>query len=83
MGEWNDVDKFGHTFTAYFETSWCFNGARWTGLDRRKSLWLAAGLGTLFQATIEVFDGFSEKWGFSVADIGFNTAGVAAFVGQE
>ncbi|MEO1515678.1 MAG: DUF2279 domain-containing protein [Bacteroidota bacterium] len=82
-GEWNDMDKYGHSFTAYFETSWCFSGAQWTGLERRKSLWLAAGLGSLFQATVETLDGFSAEWGFSVADIGFNTIGVGLFVGQE
>ncbi|HQU58863.1 MAG: DUF2279 domain-containing protein [Phaeodactylibacter sp.] len=81
--EWENMDKMGHTFTAYTMSSLSFQGARWTGLNRRKSMWLAAGVGTLLQGTIEMMDGFSEKWGFSWYDIGANTLGVGLFVGQE
>ena len=83
LGEWNDMDKLGHTITAHNECILSYYGARWTGLGRPRSIALAAGVGTLLQGTIEVMDGFSEKWGFSWADIGFNTLGVGLFVGQE
>ncbi len=83
VGEWNDMDKVGHTYTAYNESRLVFEGARWAGIKRRKAMWTAVGLGSLFQATIEVMDGFSEKWGFSMADMGFNTIGVGLFAGQE
>ena len=83
LGEWENMDKAGHFFTAYIESNLSFQGARWTGLDRRRSTYLAAGVGMLLQGTIEVMDGFSEKWGFSWYDIGFNTMGVSLFVGQE
>ncbi|MFK8102334.1 MAG: DUF2279 domain-containing protein [Saprospiraceae bacterium] len=82
-GEWQDMDKAGHFFTTYMESNWIFGGARWVGLERRKAMWTAVGMASLFQATIEVMDGFSEKWGFSIPDITFNTAGALAFVGQE
>ncbi len=81
--EWNQMDKAGHAFTAYFETEWAFETTRWTGLDRRRSLLLGAGLSTLYQTSIEVLDGFSEKWGFSISDVAFNTLGTGLFVGQE
>ena len=81
--EWNNMDKAGHAFTAYFQTSYSFDVMRWTGVDRRNALWVAMGLGTLFQGTIEILDGYSEKWGFSVYDVGFNTAGIFLFAGQE
>lgn len=83
LGEWNDMDKIGHATTAHNQCVLSYYGARWTGLSRPRSIALAAGVGTLLQGTIEVMDGFSEKWGFSWADIGFNTLGVGLFVGQE
>lgn len=82
-GEWEDMDKIGHSYTTYLESRWSFQAARWTGMPRRKAMWLGAGLGMMYQMTIEVFDGFSEKWGFSTHDIGFNTLGALTFVGQE
>jgi hypothetical protein len=83
LGEWQDIDKMGHLFAANIECNASFNGALWTGMDRRSAMWTAAGIGTLLQTTFEVMDGFSANWGFSIADIAFNTAGVGLFVGQE
>ena len=81
--EWNQMDKMGHLLTTYSETRLLYDGARWTGLDKKRSLWLAGGIGMFLQGTLEVMDGYSEKWGFSWSDIGFNTIGMAAFVSQE
>jgi len=81
--EWKQMDKMGHLLTTFSETRWLYDGARWTGLDKKRALWLAGGLGMFLQGTLEVMDGYSEKWGFSWSDIGFNTIGMAAFVSQE
>ena len=81
--EWHNLDKMGHAFTTYFEANWMFQTARWTGMKRRKALWLSVGLATLFQTSVEMLDGFSEKWGFSVYDIGANTLGAGLLVSQE
>lgn len=83
MGEWEDMDKAGHFFTAYMEANWVYKGARWTGLEENKSIWMGVALGSLFQASVETLDGFSAKWGFSVPDIAFNTLGVSAFAAQQ
>ncbi len=83
MGEWNQYDKAGHLMAAYAETYYAYEGARWTGMKKKPALWTAFGVGFGIQATIEVMDGFSKKWGFSVGDVGFNTLGSAIFVGQE
>ena len=69
LGEWNHVDKMGHTFTAYNYTNWLFTGAKWTGMKRRRAMWTGAGLSFLLQGTIEVMDGYSAKWGFSIPDV--------------
>ena len=82
-GEWNQLDKAGHLFSAYNESVWAYKGAKWTGMKDQKAMWTAVGIGSGIQATIEIMDGFSEKWGFSVGDIAFNTLGVAAFATQE
>ncbi|MCB0640279.1 MAG: DUF2279 domain-containing protein [Phaeodactylibacter sp.] len=83
FGEWEHIDKAGHLFTAYHEAQWVFGGARWTGMQRRKALWTGVAVGSGLQLTIEVMDGFSEKWGFSVPDFAANTLGVSLFAVQE
>ncbi len=82
-GEWNDVDKMGHLFTAYTYSNWAFQGAKWTGMDRRKAMWTGVGIGFFLQFSLEILDGYSSKWGFSVADMAFNTLGCAMMVSQE
>lgn len=81
--EWEYMDKAGHFMTTYYESHCSFMGARWTGIPRRKAMWLGAGLGLLYQTSIEVLDGFSTKWGFSTYDMMANTLGAGLFVGQE
>ena len=82
-GEWMDMDKFGHAYSSYFQSQLVFHGARWTGLDERRSLWTGISTSLLFQSTIEVMDGFSDKWGFSIPDMAFNLGGVALFGLQQ
>jgi hypothetical protein len=82
-GEWKDMDKAGHLFSANMECNYAFQGALWTGMKRRNAMWTAVGVGTGIQATIEIMDGFSQEWGFSWADIAFNTLGVSLFAAQE
>jgi hypothetical protein len=81
--EWKDMDKMGHFITTYTECRLVYNGARWTGMRRRPALWTGVAVGAFLQATVEVMDGFSAKWGFSWADMGFNTAGLTLFAAQE
>jgi hypothetical protein len=82
-GEWNNLDKVGHIYTAYLQSVLCYKGAKWTGLSEGKSILTGAICGSLFQSTVEVFDGFSSKWGFSLSDFGANALGVGSFVAQQ
>lgn len=82
-GEWHHLDKYGHLYNAYFQSRLVFNGARWAGLDDKKSIWVGIGTSMLFQTTVEVLDGFSDKWGFSLSDMGANVAGAALFSLQQ
>ncbi|MFQ5448289.1 MAG: DUF2279 domain-containing protein [Saprospiraceae bacterium] len=81
--EWMGVDKAGHLFSAYMASNYSFQGANWTGMPRRRAMWTAIGIGMGIQTTIEVMDGFSEKWGFSWGDMAFNALGAGVFATQE
>ncbi len=81
--EWQQVDKFGHLYTAYNYSRWAYQGARWTGMKRRPAAWASVGVGMLLQTTTEVMDGFAQKWGFSYGDMAFNVLGGSLFLTQE
>jgi hypothetical protein len=82
-GEWEQMDKAAHAFSGYFQAILTYKGARWTGLKESKSIWTGIAIGSLFQTTIEVMDGFSKEWGFSIADIAANTVGIGVFSAQQ
>lgn len=81
--EWEKMDKFGHTWDAYSIAKPLMRTFHWAGHDNKRSTLYASGIAFLYQTTIEVFDGFSEEWGFSTGDVIANTLGVAAFAGQQ
>ena len=81
--EWLQVDKIGHFASAYYLGNWGIDLFRWTGMERKKSIIIGGSTGWIFLTTIEVFDGFSEQWGFSTGDMIANTAGTALSIGQE
>ena len=83
LGEWNDVDKVGHVYSGYFQSLLCYEGAKWTGMSDRKAMWTGMICGGLFQTTIEVMDGFSTNWGFSIPDFAANVGGIGAFALQH
>ena len=83
VDEWKQMDKIGHTHTAYFQSALWYKGAKWTGLNEQKSIFTGMICGTLFQSTLEVMDGFSSKWGFSIPDMAANIAGVSGFALQQ
>lgn len=82
-GEWLQMDKFGHGVTSYLVGSFGYELLRDAGLDEKRSIWYGGTLGLAFLTTVEIFDGFSEGWGFSWGDMAANTLGSALFVGQQ
>ena len=80
---WLQMDKFGHGVTSYLVGSFGYDLLHDAGLDENHSIWLGGTLGLAFLTTIEVFDGFSDGWGFSWGDMAANTIGTAMFVGQQ
>ena len=81
--QWRNVDKAGHMYAGYFQSSWAFDGWRWTGMKEKHALIAGAATSFVAQTTIEVLDGFSDEWGFSIPDFTANLIGIGAFVSQQ
>lgn len=81
--EWKQMDKAGHLYSAYIESLGSMEMWRWTGIDRKKRIWLGGMSGAFYQTVIEILDGFSAGWGWSWADFGANIVGSSALVSQE
>ena len=81
--EWLQVDKFGHAFSAYQLGKFGAHALNWSGVNERDQLIYGATLGFVFLGAVEVFDGFSEEWGFSWGDIAANGVGTGLYIGQE
>ena len=81
--EWNQMDKAGHTWTAYQMSRLSAGLWKWSGLSRPKSALLGGLSGLAYQSIIEIQDGFSSEWGFSWGDMAANFLGAATFVSQE
>jgi len=82
-GEWENMDKYGHAYSAYIQSELFFHTIRWTGLSRKKSALTAFAFSTLAQTSIEYLDGHSSGWGWSWYDIAYNTGGSLLFCSQE
>jgi len=83
MGEWNQMDKVGHMYAAFFETNMTTGLYNWTGVKDENTYWAGAVSGSLLQLMIETMDGFSEKWGFSIGDFAANSLGAGLSMGQN
>lgn len=81
--EWMGMDKAGHVLTTAYLCESSTLLYRSTGLNQKKSLLIGTTQGFLFQASLEIFDGFSNGYGFSWADMSANTVGAGLFLAQE
>ncbi|HLV15143.1 MAG TPA: DUF2279 domain-containing protein [Xanthomarina sp.] len=81
--EWLQMDKVGHAFSAYQLSRLGANTLKWSGDNQKSQLIYGSSLGLGFLTIVEVFDGFSEEWGFSWGDMAANVSGTGLFVGQE
>lgn len=83
LGEWKGIDKIGHMYSAYAESKASMELWRWTGIDRKKRIWLGGMSGAFYQTVIETLDGFSSEWGWSWGDFSANILGSGMLVAQE
>ncbi len=81
--DWLQMDKLGHVLASYHIGRLGADVLNWSGVGEKDQLVYGATLGLTFLTVVEVFDGFSEEWGFSWGDMASNLAGTGLYVGQE
>ncbi len=81
--EWLQMDKAGHLFSAYYLGLIGMETFDWCHTRPNTKIWVGGSLGFFFLSTIEILDGFSAGWGFSVGDLTANTAGYLLAAGQQ
>jgi uncharacterized protein YfiM (DUF2279 family) len=82
-GEWLQMDKAGHLFSAYTLGSWGHALMQHCGASRSASRWVGGSLGLVFLTGVELLDGTSAGWGFSWSDMAANVMGSGLFIGQD
>ena len=82
-GEWNQMDKIAHGFNCYFESKWHYDLYKWAGVKEKNAIWIGMLMGNAWQLSIEINDGFQEKWGFSWGDMVMNVSGSLLFGVQQ
>lgn len=80
--QWMQVDKCGHFMTAFQISRYSADVLTWTGTKRKKSIIYGSAFGLLYQTSIEMFDGFSPEYGFSVGDMTANVIGSVGLATQ-
>ncbi len=83
IGEWLQVDKTGHAWTAYQLSRVSMASWKWAGLSRNQQIWIGGLSGFTFQTVIEFLDGHSAEWGWSWGDFAANVLGSSLLIGQE
>jgi hypothetical protein len=81
--EWLQIDKAGHVWSAYNISRLTRESFKWAGYGNKKSYWLGAISGIAYMSIIEVFDGFSREWGFSLGDYVANIGGSSLYLLQQ
>lgn len=81
--EWENMDKLGHIQASYFQTDLAFSAFKWAGYDENEALLRSSLVAIGFQSTIEIMDGFSSAWGFSIPDMSANIVGTGLFYLQQ
>lgn len=81
-GEWLQMDKVGHAWTAYTSSRLVYGAWKWAGLKNEKALLLSTLTSFGYLAAIEYLDGRSAGWGWSWGDIAGNTVGASLYAVQ-
>lgn len=77
------MDKMGHMMTSYYLGKIGYEALQLVCVNEQKSIWYGGMLGLAYLTSVEMFDGISANWGFSVGDMIANTTGSALFIGQQ
>ncbi|MGB0914965.1 MAG: DUF2279 domain-containing protein [Crocinitomicaceae bacterium] len=80
---WLQMDKVGHFYTAHKINQLTSDLFMWSGLKRKKAVWIGTGISLGYQTTLEMFDAYSLEWGFSWSDMAANAIGSASYLSQQ
>lgn len=81
--EWMQMDKLGHVYTANKLASTAYDYYKWVGFSDKKAIIRSTIVSIGFQTTLEILDGFSSNWGFSIGDEIANITGDCLFSTQQ
>ncbi len=70
-----NLDKLAHFYGGIIAADLSYGALRWAGLTETQAHWYGVLFAAFIQAAIEVKDGFSPRWGFSLYDVGLGTLG--------
>lgn len=82
-GEWLQMDKLGHAWTAYHTSRVTSAMWQWAGVRKNTAVLLGSGSSLLYMLSIEYLDGLSAEWGWSWPDAGADLFGALLYAGQE
>lgn len=82
-GEWKQMDKVGHFYSAFQMSSAGSRLFQWSGVSKKKSDRIGAITSFAIMSSIEVLDGFSAGYGASATDWIANAAGSGFYLGQS
>lgn len=82
-GEWQNIDKLGHSYGTYIQSDLLYQLASSSGYSSSQSINIGLFTALGFQTAIEIMDGFSSGWGFSVFDLAANIVGGGSFYFQQ
>ena len=83
MDEWKGIDKLGHFTSAFHLARVQSDLYQNAGYSRKSSAQISLACSFAYMSIIEVLDGFSDGWGFSVGDLCANTLGMSLFAVNE
>ncbi|HYG15970.1 MAG TPA: DUF2279 domain-containing protein [Bacteroidia bacterium] len=75
FSEWLQMDKIGHFVVNFHSVLIPALVFSWAGFSPKKSAMYAFWLSFISLVPVEIMDGFSAAWGFSLGDMVANTAG--------
>ena len=80
-GTYLQVDKISHMFGTYTGGRISMEMWKWAGAPKQKYVWVGGLTGLGYLTVVEVMDGISPAWGFSLGDYAANVLGTALVIG--
>jgi hypothetical protein len=81
--QWRQIDKIGHSYSAYHISRLSTEMFRWAGLKPNNAVLWGAITSQIMMTPIEIFDGYSAEYGASWGDLVANFSGGLLWWGQH